>query len=139
MPPEPVDIAICNAYPKDPDYHQIPHGLHALRSSPEPVVKPGSTIVLVSACPEGHGYHGLYGPGMRYDMARLWDTEQAARSLGVSAVLIFSPGLSAAEARQNSAVRRWDQIVEQLLERHGDQATVAVFPCGPLQLAEERP
>ena len=139
MPPEPVDVAICNAYPKDSDFHQITHALHALRSSSEPVVKPGGTVVLVSASPEGYGYHGLYGPGMRYDLSRKRDNRAKTRTLGDASLLLFSPGLSQVEARKTSAVRSWDQIVGQLLERHSGQATVAVFPCGPIQLAEERP
>jgi nickel-dependent lactate racemase len=138
MPTEPVDIAVCNAYPKDTDAHQKAHGLHVLRSSPRSVVKEDGTIVVVSASPEGYGYHGIYGPGMRYDLARLREKRQGAPPwTGGASVVNFVPGLSAADARKDATFRRWGDVVKHLMERYGDKATVAVFPCGSMQLARE--
>jgi hypothetical protein len=28
----------------------------------------------------------------------------------------------------------WKQVLDEVQERHGDQATVTVFPCGSLQI-----
>ena len=136
MPAEAVDIAVCNAYPKDTDAHQKAHGLHVLRSSPRPVVKESGTIVIVSASPEGHGYHGIYGPGMRYDMWRR-RKEGRGRAMWGAPVISFAPGLTAADARREPIFRRWEEVMKHLLGRYGDQATVAVFPCGSIQLARE--
>jgi len=138
MPPEPVDIVVCNAYPKDTDFHQKSHGLHVLRSSPRPIVKENGTIVVVSASPEGYGYHGIYGPGMRYDMSLNRKERQGAPPwTGGGAVVNFSPGLTAADARKDATFRRWDDVLKHLVERYDGKATVAVFPCGCIQLAQE--
>jgi nickel-dependent lactate racemase len=48
MPAEPVDIAVCNAYPKDTELLPIWHGMQALNTSPRPVVKEHGAIVLNS-------------------------------------------------------------------------------------------
>jgi nickel-dependent lactate racemase len=137
MPPEPVDVLVSNAYPKDIDFHHVTQALNPLLSASRPMVKLGGTIVLASASREGYGHHGLYGRGMRYDLSRRRRAAQKPRPPGEDGVIVFSPGLSEVEAVKNSAVRSWDRVVEQLLERHGGQASVAVFPCGPIQLAAE--
>lgn len=140
VPIEPVDVAICNAYPKDTDFLQSGMALNVLASSPRPVVREDGTIVIVTASPEGPGYHGLYGPGMRYDPLRQDLRERPPairRSSGSTRRVVFSPSLSAADVRSQVSFRRWDDLVRYLTKQHGDDATVLVFPCGSIQLASE--
>jgi len=137
MPAEPVDIAICNAYPKDTDFLQSGMALNVLRSSPRPVVKEGGMIVIITASPEGRGYHGLFGPGMRYDL-RCGDTERRASPTPWDArIVYFSPWLTSADVGGDAVFRRWDDLIEHLAARYGDEVIVAVFPCGSIQLARE--
>ena len=147
MPAEAVDVAICNAYPKDTDFLQNGMARNVLVSSPRPVVKEGGTIVIVTASPEGRGYHALYGPGMCYDPLREpGNGENSAStpnrsevdSFAGTSTVYFSPNLSAADTRSNALFRRWEDLIQYLEARHGDGATAAVFPCASIQLAEER-
>ena len=133
MPSEPVDIAICNAYPKDTDFLQSVMALNVLRSSPRPVVREGGTTVIITASPEGRGYHGLYGPGMCYDEP---PPERKPASQQPSTIY-FSPTLSTTDTRGELVFRRWDDLVQYLRQRYDERATVAVFPCGSIQLARE--
>ena len=134
MPTEPVDIAICNAYPKDTDFLQNGMARNVLLSSSRSVVKEGGTTVVIAACPEGRGYHGLYGPGMRYDP--LHGRENTPNREALSTVY-FSPWLTPADTRGGVVFRQWDDLVKRLIERHGYQASTAVFPCASIQLARE--
>jgi nickel-dependent lactate racemase len=147
MPAEAVDVAICNAYPKDTDFLQNGMARNVLASSPRPVVKEGGTIVIVTASPEGRGYHALYGPGMCYDPLRepgnggngaSTPNRSAADSFAGTSTVYFSPNLSAADTRSNALFRRWEDLIQYLEAQHGDGATAAVFPCASIQLAGER-
>ncbi|NOZ27814.1 MAG: DUF2088 domain-containing protein [Chloroflexi bacterium] len=138
MPAEPVDIAICNAYPKDTDFLQSGMALNVLRSSPRLVVKEGGMIVIVTASPEGRGYHGLFGPGMRYDLRRGSTGRRASPTLWDAHVVFFSPRLTAADVGGDVVFRRWGDLSAHLAARYGNEATVAVFPCGSIQLDRGR-
>ncbi len=136
MPAQPVDIAICNAYPKDTDFLQNGMALNVLHSSPRPVVKAGGTVVIITASPEGRGYHGLYGPGMRYDPLRgREDGQRPPSPMRGAQVIYFSPALTVADARGAILFRRWEDVIEHLATQYGDGSTVAVFPCGSIQVA----
>jgi hypothetical protein len=137
MPADPVDIVFTNAYPKDTDFLQAGMGLNVLSSTPRPIVKPEGTVVLITASPEGRGYHGLYGPGMVYD--RLGDAPRVRRDPAFrgTRLVYFAPPITAADARTDAVFREWDTLIGYLRDRHGDCATAAVFPCGAMQLARE--
>ncbi len=138
MPDRPVDIAICNAYPKDTDFLQNAMALNVLISAPRPVIREGGTVVIVTASPEGRGYHGLYGPGMRYDPLQ-GDRPMRLALPGVRDVSLvyFSPALSPADVRGASLFRDWGELVRDLQHKYGERASVALFPCGSIQLAGE--
>ena len=138
MPSEPVDIAICNAYPKDTECLQKFAALNVLSSCPRPVVKEGGTIVMISASPEGRGYHALFGSGMRYDpVQRQQDGEERYQIMPGKSLILYSPWVSKGDARGIVLFRQWDSLVDHLRRQHGDRATVAVFPCGSIQVARE--
>ena len=138
MPREPVDIAICNAYPKDTDFLQHGLGLTIINSSDRPVVKDGGIVVVITASPEGRGRHALYGPDMPYDRHRGGRTERVYVRLrnGQAEKLVYSPVVSPNDARMDAVFRRWDDLVRHLQARDlPERPTVAVFPCGSIQLA----
>lgn len=136
MPVEPVDVAITNAYPKDTDFLQNSLSLNVLRSAKGTVVKEGGVVVVITASPEGRGYHGIYGPGMRYGPELPAPDHPHTPRFGEAEVIYFSPGVTAADVRWASLFRRWENLIAHLETRFaGRVPSVAVFPCGAMQLA----
>jgi nickel-dependent lactate racemase len=137
MPEAPVDVAICNAYPKDTDYLQAGLALNILKSAElagQPALKPGGTAVIITASPEGRGYHMVYGPGMIYSHTDE-DWRDHPRTFDDQPLVYFSPTLTVQDARHPFTFQRWEDVIAYVSERH-DHPDVAVFPCGALQLAK---
>ena len=138
MPTTPVDVAICNAYPKDTDFLQAGLALNplvtaALLPGRPPVVKKDGTVVIVSASPEGRGHHALYSPGMIYGRRDGdWRSDQPA--FNGRPIVHFSPHVTPQDARNAATFRTWDQVIAYLEARY-QHPSVAVFPCGALQIA----
>lgn len=142
--PEGLDIALCNAWPKDTDAHQISMARVPLFGTKKDVVKPDGTIVTISACPEGAGYHLVMGPGTRFRERNGRQIGAAFSGYGAKEVearnILFSPGVNAREVKllygeQYAHFTAWDDVVAELARRHGDDAKVGVFPHGALQHA----
>lgn len=144
--PEGMDIAVCNAWPKDNDAHQISLARVPLFGTRKRALAPGGTVVTVSASPEGAGYHLVMGPGTFF---RSRTGRQVGAALTGSAVqevqarnILFCPGVNAAEVRllygdQYLFCKTWPEVLATLEERYGATARVVVFPCGALQNAVE--
>jgi len=138
LPSEAVDIAICNAYPKDTDFLQAGLGLMTLASeltSPNPqcVVKETGTIVIISASPEGRGHHALYGPGMLYGRrSREWRVDPLLWR--GRTIVHFSPNITPRDARNPLTFNTWNDVVTYLNNKYSDPSA-AVFPCGSIQLS----
>jgi nickel-dependent lactate racemase len=140
LPEQPVDIAVCNAYPKDTDFLQAGLGLNILSTATlvpgrGPVVKPDGTIVIVTASPEGRGHHALYSPGMVYGR-RTGEWRGNQPTWVGRPIVYYSPNVTAQDARNEATFQVWAQVVDYLAERYRDPS-VAVFPCGALQIAAE--
>lgn len=144
--PEGMDILVCNAWPKDNDAHQISLARVPLFGTRKQALKPGGTVVTVSASPEGAGYHLVMGPGTFF---RTRAGRQVGAALTGGAVkevqarnILFCPGVNAAEVRllygdQYLFCKTWPQVLAALQERYGASARVGVFPYGALQNAVE--
>jgi nickel-dependent lactate racemase len=140
--PEGLDIALCNAWPKDNDAHQISLARVPLFGTRKQALKPGATVVTISACPEGAGYHLVMGPGTFF-------RQRTGRQVGatltggtakevVAQNILFAPGVNAREVRllygdQYLHCRTWDEALAILEERYPGQARVGVFPYGAMQ------
>lgn len=61
-----MDIALCNAWPKDTDAHQLSMARVPLYGESSAAVKADGSVVTISACTEGAGYHLVMGPGTRF-------------------------------------------------------------------------
>lgn len=142
--PEGNDIAVCNAWPKDNDAHQISLARVPLYGTRRQALNPGGTVVTVSACPEGAGYHLVMGPGTFF--RRRTGRQVGAALTGSTAQevqarnILFAPGVNAREVRllygdQYMHCRTWAEVVAALVAHHGATARVVVFPCGALQHA----
>jgi nickel-dependent lactate racemase len=54
-----MDIALVSGYPMDQEIAQARKAVRTAASC----VRPGGSIVLFGDCPEGAGFHALYGAG----------------------------------------------------------------------------
>ncbi len=145
--PEGNDIIVCNAWPKDNDAHQISLARVPLFGTRKKALNPGGTVVTVSACPEGAGYHLVMGPGTIFRQRTRQSvgavlTGSAAQELKARNIL-FAPGVNAREVRllyedHYLHCTTWDQVLAILKEKHGASAKVCVFPYGALQHAADQ-
>ncbi|MCY3920394.1 MAG: lactate racemase domain-containing protein [Chloroflexi bacterium] len=133
--PSGVDVCVLASYPKDAEYQQTGRGFHPLLTAPEPIVRPGGTIVLAGSTVEGPGFHSLYGPGMPMYGAG------AGRAMpGAPDMVYFMPGMAKlglppGPRERVALMTDWADVQRWLSDKHGDRASVAVFPCATLQIA----
>jgi lactate racemase len=135
LPAQPVDIGVFNQYPKDTEFMHLPHALHVLNSAHRPIIRPGGTMVVVSASPDGFGMHSLQGPNMRQAYTGAYPPFQRYR-LVVMCSNINRTELPAMYPADTRLVPDWDGVLAVLAELHPQGGSVAVFPCGAVQLAE---
>jgi nickel-dependent lactate racemase len=144
--PEGLDIALCNAWPKDCDAHQVSLARVPLFGTSKKALKPDATVVTISACPEGAGYHLVMGPGTFFRQRTGRQVGAALTGGGAKEVearnILFAPGVNQREVRllygdQYVHCKTWDEVLAILQRRHGDRAKVGVFPYGALQNAAD--
>jgi hypothetical protein len=118
-----------------------------VRGSSHKVVHDEGSWVITSACPEGLGYHSVMGPGTLFRMAGkrsgTGGTVQQARGLD----FIFSPGMNRFDVTAQFGNRadigavqfckKWEDLIEALVRKHGPAAKVCVVPCGSIQYASD--
>lgn len=136
-PPQILDAMLLNAYPKDGELLQIEAALGAIRSGMLNWLRPAAPIVLLAACTEGLGIHGLFGPG-----GRLFRAPAAREHLGGRPLIIYSPGVEDADVRHvfwngYAFHQSWSGLLTQIEGMLPSNAVVGVVPCGPLQVAAE--
>lgn len=138
LPREPVDIVVLNAYPKDGELNQSASAFNILGSSGNhQVLKEGGTILIVTACSEGRGIHGLYERGMRL-YTPLEENPKLKKWLSNYRTIVFSPNLSIHDLREwypeeTVLAKSWPEAMRELRCDHSTPS-VAVFPCSTLQL-----
>ena len=133
--PPPADVVVLNAYPKDTDQVQSANALNAIAWDPKRVLKADGTAVLTAGCHDGAGVHYLESYGMRLYA----QTSREATHLGEREMIVYSPNLSYPQVKHvyppdTLVLRDWEAVEEALSRRHGDRATVTVFPCGAIQI-----
>ena len=148
---EPVDIAVTSSagLPLDLTFYQAVKGLTAVL----PIVKEGGTILIAARCEEGLGSPEftdmlLNIPGAAAFAERLadpdffaidqWQLQELCKVMDKAEVMLYSEGI-AADYRD----RVWVDVVPSIeaglaaaLQRHGDNARVAVVPKGPYVLTQ---
>jgi nickel-dependent lactate racemase len=148
---EPVDIVITTSagYPLDATFYQSVKGLTAAL----PVVKEGGTIILAAECQEGLG-SPEFSQLLRetkdidifmqnifrddYFVVDQWQFEEFAKVLRKVDVYLYSEGVPK-EDKDNMLVTPIDSVedgIEMALDRHEENARIAVIPKGPYILAE---
>lgn len=135
LPSAPVDIGVFNQYPKDTEFMHLGHALHVLNSAPRPFLKPGGTMVIVSASSDGFGFHSLEAPYMRHG------PKTPHRMFVGYQLVVMCPTVNRTELppslpEDTILVEDWQGVLAALAARHPQGGTVAVFPSGAVQLAE---
>ncbi len=128
-----VDINIISAYPEDYDLVQSTKAL--AKGMGTDSLKAGGTVLLVTACPDGAGYHALYGPTGKGHTGFL---ERRRAQLAGMQLVIYSPGVGPIEMLDvfPESVRLFrdaDQAVAHVTAGN-PSATVNVFPYGAMSL-----
>lgn len=133
---EALDVAVLNAYPKDDELLQAETAFVLHQTAPAGYLKQDGVVVLVSACSLGMGHHGLFGPGQR-----LYRRPLRRGFLGNRALVAFMPGVTREEFHSvfwtgYQHFGTWEGVLAFLGERYAEGATVGVFPCSSLQIAQ---
>ena len=128
------DICVLSLYPKDAEFLQHLTAFAPWQTAPERIVREGGSVVVALEGGEGLGFHSLFGPGMR--LAAPHATRLRGRELAFFAPCVEPGSLPDAVRDGTRLFRSWEETRAWLAARHGDAASVAVFPCATLQLAE---
>ena len=128
------DACVLSLYPKDGEFLQHLTAFAPWATAPERIVREGGSVVVALEGGEGLGHHSLFGPGMR--LAAPHATRLRGRELAFFAPCVERGSLPDAVRDETRLFRSWGETLAWLAARHGDAASVAVFPCATLQLAE---
>jgi len=139
--PEDIDVAVCNAWPKDIEGTQAGMARVVLGGKGSQLLKDNGTIVITAACPEGFGFHSTTGPGTRWRERILSEVRDTAGVPHVRTIL-FSPNLNKYDipayfGKSTIFCKSWSEVLSILEQEHGLHAKVAVFPCGAMQYGGE--
>ena len=144
-PVDNADIVLADIYPFDLSLHFLPKGLWPLHYGRE-----GSSRIVIAACPEGLGYHGLSlasfdGWSGFITRMRALSREDLYRSIARlrnkrPEFILFSPSIKMRELKKlNPGARvlnRWEQVIDMLKSEHKhSRVKVAVYRCASLQFS----
>lgn len=124
-PQKKYDVVVTNAYMKHNE------GLLAVRLINN-MIKPGGTAVFVEDDPKGPVWHYLEGKFGRDSGGPFCALHRPMRDVGK--VIIHSqykmkdPWYPLYDPDNQVWMKKWDDVVEELRNRHGDHADVAVIP-----------
>ena len=145
--PDLVDIVVtsCGGYPLDLTFYQTVKGMVGAL----PILKPGGTIIIASACEEGVGnahfretllqtkdirdfLPAIQAPDWKF-IADQWQIEELAKAVRNHRVIQVSDGIDPATLSQLFVEPQpsVELAVQACLDRYGPAATIAVIPKGP--------
>jgi len=97
-------------------------------------VKKGGTIVLVNDCPDGDINHWLFNRHGKNVGASLWNPKPRGVPNDASLIIYgdypLKSFLMRYEPDKVQWIRRWDEVVEELMNHHGPGSRVVVIPDG---------
>lgn len=129
------DILFCNAFPKDAEFLQAENAYNPLRTGGFERLSSSGSVVLMAACHNGRGHHGLFDEGMPLHQKA---TGPKSYLRDVPA-FVYAPGISETDCRVTHwkgypFFSEWAPLVEALVARHGEAARVGIFPAAAIQL-----
>ena len=97
-------------------------------------VKQGGTIVMVNDCPDGDINHWLFNRHGKTVGASLWTPEPRALPNGADLIIYGKYPLQSFIMRYEKEhvqwIKQWDEVIEELKNRHSEDPSVAVIPDG---------
>lgn len=135
-----VDVGIFNAFPRDRWFLLSLNALNVWgsRDADKEIVRRGGTIVIINACTEGVGEHGLVGKGMRHHVRR--DKHGTFKGpLEGRRLIFFAPTINQGYIEDHypegvTVFQRWEDVCRELSRHHEVGTRVAIFPTASLQL-----
>jgi len=132
------DIVVTNSYPEDLTLRYAMCG-----AWPFGTVREGGTKILIAGCPEGTGYHKLYGSPPTPGFKRI-KTLKEGQSLEQESkdFIMFSPFIGSREAYEILPnclfFNSWTELMSEVMLVHQDEkkVTVAVYPYAGIQIPE---
>jgi len=125
-----ADVVVSNAYSKANEA--------AIASWPALTLKQGEDLVLIVNAPTGqvaHYIHGRWGTEVFGDLYLVPPNllDKAGRIILFSEYHERQPWLELVPPEKTVKVKTWDEVVEELKNRHKNKATVAVYPDATIQ------
>jgi nickel-dependent lactate racemase len=125
-----ADIVVSNAYSKASEA--------AIASWPVLTLKEGGDLVLIVNAPTGqvtHYVHGRWGTDVFGDLylAPPNILDRTGRIILFSGYHERQPWLELAPPEKTVKVKTWEEVIEELKNRHKDKAKVAVYPDATIQ------
>ena len=132
----PFDVLLLNAYPKDTELLQAGNVFNCYRMGSSPLVKENGTVLILTCCSTGRGYHSLHGKDMQ-----LYRTPGEKKYLNGRELLVFSPNINQMDFQVSfwdrySFCTTWTEVLEHLDRKHNHSKLVGVFPVAPLQMPQ---
>ncbi|UCD44180.1 MAG: DUF2088 domain-containing protein [Candidatus Bathyarchaeota archaeon] len=129
-----ADVVVCNGYPMANEGYKAYHiGIESVRE--------GGDLVFLIYTPEGcrvHYYNGRFGT--EYGGVNWTPDVYVKRPWRMGRVTVVSPQRTKADEYYygNGAtwVRSWEEAKDLLLDAHGREAEVALYPCAAMQISE---
>ena len=149
--PNPADVVVVSSagYPLDTTFYQAIKGLLTAVE----IVKQGGSILLVAACSEGIGskpftdlifktddltafVQGLYNPANF--VIDQWQLEELAKVARKADIYFYTDGIPYHQRAKLFVypLKNAQEGIEELLDRYGADAQIAVIPEGPYVLAQ---
>ncbi|RMH60192.1 MAG: DUF2088 domain-containing protein [Calditrichaeota bacterium] len=130
----PYDVVITSAYPKDTELLQAENALIPIKSGKENLLKEGGTLIVMSACSQGPGHHGLFGVN-----GRLYRVPRPLRILKPYQTAFFFENITVEDFGHvfNSAYyfsADWEALLNHVRPHISNAPRVAIFPYGSMQL-----
>ncbi len=130
----PYDLVISSAYPKDTELLQAENAMIPLKSKKEGLLREGGTLVLMSACSQGVGHHGLFGEG-----GKLYRKPRPLRLLKPYNVAFYvenvdKSGFATVFNEEYFFTDQWSSLLRHIAPQLPPSPRVAVFPYGSMQL-----
>jgi len=130
-----ADIVIGNGYPMANEGYKA---YHILRDS----VREGGDLVFLLYTPEGcrvHHYNGRFGSDYG---GRGWTKiTYVKKPWRMDRVICVTPQLAKMDeyyyGEGSQWVKSWEKALEMLVDTHGDEAIVALYPTAAMQISEE--
>jgi nickel-dependent lactate racemase len=131
------DIVVTNSYPEDLTLRYATCG-----AWPFGTVREGGTKILIAGCPEGTGYHRLYGSPPTLTLRRIKALQQGqpVSNQEHRDFIMFSPFIGAKEAYEILPnclfFNSWSELMNQVMLVHKGEkkVTVAVYPYAGIQI-----